>query len=323
MELLLIQNPVAGQHEIGAELDNLRLYLDRLGWHTSLVQTTGAGDAARFAEKAVKTGADMVIAVGGDGTLGEVCSGVAGSDCPVGLLPVGTGNVWARQLGIPYWTPLAQNALMDAARMLVDGQLRSVDLGTVHDRRFLLWCGVGFDAQVAAEVEPHRDLRRSFGNITYAVAIAAMSLSMRGERVTLRIDQRVMRQRIIMALVSNAKFYGGSVSVAPQARLDDGLLDVLVFRGNNNLDIIRHVGMVVSGHQELDPKLEVYRAREIVIEGDNPIPIHVDGDPQGSTPVMISVEPRCLSIVTPNNVAPGLFEYAPIMTTKDYASRRQ
>jgi len=307
MKAMLIINPAAGQRDVSAELRQVIAYLQSQGWELTLRRTFGPGDATTYGREAVASGFDMAIAVGGDGTLGQVASGLAGSNCILGVIPVGTGNVWARMLGLPQWSPLARTSLLDAARVLVEGEVHAIDLGRAGDRYFVLWAGIGFDAQVARGVEPHRDMRRRFGNLTYLVATIALGLGLRGTRATVVIDGRATRQRVFMVLVANAQLYGPAVRVAPQAQLDDGELDVYLFKGDNLLDVGRHTISVLMGRHLHDPKLALSRARRVEVRADRPLPVQLDGEPVGHTPTVITVVPRALRVIVPSCAPRSLF----------------
>jgi len=308
MKVQMIYNPVAGTRDLGDLLAPVIAYLESNGFEVQINQTFGPGDATTFARQAAARGYEMVIAVGGDGTLGEVATGLAHSDCALGVLPMGTGNVWAHMLGLPVWSPTYRTALLDAARILVEGRVRPIDLGRAGDRYFVLWSGIGFDAQVARNVEPHRDIRRSLGNFAYLIAALTLCIGLRGTRVTVNIDGRVIRQRALLILVTNAQLYGHSWRVAPEAQLDDGLLDVHIFKGGNTLDVFRHLVMILFGEHLHDPKMETFRARRVEIRSDKALPLHLDGDPAGYTPTEITVEPRALRVVIPQQTAKNLFQ---------------
>jgi YegS/Rv2252/BmrU family lipid kinase len=196
---------------------------------------------------------------------------------------------------------------MEAARVLVEGETRLVDVGRARGRHFLLWAGVGLDAQVAHEVEPHRDVRRSLGNLTYLVSTIVLALNMRGNRMTVVVDGKARRQRAIMVVVSNIQLYGPSWKLAPQAQLDDGLLDVHVFKGRSILDVLRVVFLILAGRHQLDPKVETYRAQRVEIRADRRIPFHLDGEPVGITPVRVEVIARTLRVMVPTWVPESLF----------------
>jgi len=307
MKAMLIYNPAAGQRDFSGELRQVVAYLESQRWDVTLRRTFGPGDATTYGREAVANGFDMVIAAGGDGTLGQAASGLAGSDCVLGVLPVGTGNVWAHMLGLPQWSPLSRTSLLDAARVLVEGEVHPIDLGKAGDRCFVLWAGIGFDAQIAQGVEPHRDIRRSLGNLTYYIAMIALGLGLRGTRVTVTIDGRGTRQRVIMVLVTNAQLYGPTVRLAPQAQLDDGELDVYLFKGDNLLDALRHIASVLMGRHHRDPKVETYRARRVELRAARPLPVQLDGEPAGHTPTTIAVMPRALRVIVPSWASGSLF----------------
>ncbi|MFH1084284.1 MAG: diacylglycerol kinase family protein [Chloroflexota bacterium] len=306
MRVHLIHNPVAGPRDVADDLVEVVAYLESQGWELTQRTTLGPGDATTFAREAVARGADMVVAVGGDGTLSEVVNGLAGTNAVLGFLPVGTGNVWAHMVGIPVWGTKGRQALLDAARILVEGRVRRVDLGKARDRYFALWLGMGFDAQVAGDIEPHRELRRSMGNVAYLVTALALCLVFRGTRLTVVVDGRVLRQRAVMVVISNAQLYGPTWRLAPRARLDDGLLDVYIFRGASTLDVLRYTALLFAGQHMRDPKLEVLQGRRLEIRGSRPLPFHLDGDPAGYTPVRIEVAPKALRVMLPAHVPEGL-----------------
>lgn len=308
MNVRLIFNPVAGQHDVEETLRQVVDFLESQGWEVSVSRTKGSGDATIYAREAVAEGSDVVVAVGGDGTLGEVATGLAKSDSALGVLPVGTGNVWAHMLGIPVWTPNRRSALLEAARILVEGRRVPIDLGQVGDRYFALWTGVGFDAQIAHDVEPQRELRRQFGNLAYFISALSLGLQLRGTRTTVSIDGKTVHRRAFLVLVTNVQFYGGTWRVAPQAKLDDGLLEVYIARGESAWDAVRDVVSVLRGRQLEDPEIDVYRGRQITVRGEEALPVHLDGDPAGYTPVTISVVPKALQVIVPSQGSESLFE---------------
>lgn len=307
MKTLLIRNPVAGQRDIEDDLKRVVQFLGKHGWDVSVRITERHGHATLLAKQAVDQGFDMVVAVGGDGTIGEVATGLVGTPVVMGVLPVGTGNLWARMLGLPVWSPVYRSALLDASQILVEGDQRSIDVGKSGDHYFILWCGVGFDAKVAEDVEPHRDARRSLGNVTYVVMALAEAFFMRGTRATVVVDGRAMRYRVVMVVIANAQLYGASFKLAPEAKLDDGLLDITVFRGSNLLDVFRHYALLAAGRHSDSPGVEVLQGRSVYVVAETPLPMHLDGEPLGSTPVSVEVVPRALTMVVPGWASATLF----------------
>jgi diacylglycerol kinase (ATP) len=310
MRVQLVYNPVAGPRDVSHDLEQVVSFLRAQGWETHVRRTFGPGDATTYAREAANSGYDMVVAVGGDGTFSEVADGLVGTGCILGFLPVGTGNLWAHMLNFPVWSPMYRSALLDAARVLVEGRVRAIDLGRAGGRCFVLWLGVGFDAEVTRDVEPHRDIRRSLGNLAYVVSGLALGLAFRGTRVTVVVDGQVIRERVLLIIAANAQLYGPSLRLAPQAQLDDGLLDLYIFKGGSVLDIFRYIGLILLGKHVGHPKIESYRVREVEIRGRS-LPYHVDGDPAGHTPVRIQVLPKALRVIVPSETTATLFQDDP------------
>ncbi|MFO7698350.1 MAG: diacylglycerol kinase family lipid kinase [Anaerolineae bacterium] len=307
MKTLLIRNPVAGQRDIEDDLKRVVQYLTERGWDVAVRVTERHGHATLLARQAADQGYDMVVAVGGDGTIGEVATGLVGTSVAMGVLPVGTGNLWARMLELPVWSPVYRSALMDASRILIEGDRRSIDMGKSGDRYFILWCGIGFDAKVAEDVEPHREARRSLGNVTYVVMALAEAFFMRGTRATVVVDGRAMRYRVVLIVIANAQLYGASFKLAPEARLDDGLLDITVFRGSNLLDVFKHYALLAAGRHSDSPGVEVLQGRTVYVVADTPLPMHLDGEPLSSTPVSVEVVPHALTMIVPGWASATLF----------------
>jgi len=307
MKTLLVRNPVAGQRDVEDDLRRVLSYLTGRGWDVSLRLTERQGHATELAREAATQGYDMVVAVGGDGTIGEVAAGLVGTSTTLGVLPVGTGNQWAHMLDLPVWSPVYRSALLDASRILVEGEHRRIDVGKADEHYFVMWCGIGFDAQVAQDVEPHRDARRSLGNLTYVVMAVAEAFFMRGTRTTVVVDGRALRYRAMLIVIANAQLYGASFKLAPEARLDDGLLDIFVFRGSNLVDIFWHYALLALGRHAGSRGVEVLQGRNVYVLTEDTLPTHVDGNPVGTTPLSVEVIPRALSVVVPRWASASLF----------------
>ncbi|MFQ6059557.1 MAG: diacylglycerol/lipid kinase family protein, partial [Anaerolineae bacterium] len=310
MKAQLILNPTAGYREALRDLQQAIEYLEGQGWQLALRETRGRGDATTYAQEAVAAGCQAVVVVGGDGTISEAVNGLAGSDVALGVLPMGTGNVWAAEIGLlPTPTPLHRPDLLASARALTEGQIRRVDVGRADGRYFLLWAGVGIDARVTQEVETEpQAMKRRLGPWAYAIAGLTIAWSFVGTRATLILDGQEVHHRVILILISNAQLYAGMMRVATEARLDDGFLDVCCFKGHGFLTTLRHLTSVVTRHHLRDPQVEYYRARRITIHTSKPLPIQADGDPIGATPMAFEVVPKALKVIVPPNVPRGLFE---------------
>ena len=134
MQVWMVYNPVAGHRDVEAEVLKAQEHFRSLGWTVTLHRTQAAGHARQLAREARDVGVDMVVAVGGDGTIGQVAEGLVNGPVRMGAIPVGTGNVWAHMLGIPVWSPSNRSAIMDAARVVAEGETRRVDVGWADGR---------------------------------------------------------------------------------------------------------------------------------------------------------------------------------------------
>jgi diacylglycerol kinase (ATP) len=328
-DALLIFNPTAGpRSELRRDLERVVGYLSERGWHVTIRATRKPGDATELARAAVAARCKAVLVAGGDGTIHEVVNGLVGSDTAMGVLPVGTGNVWAKEIGLPTLGLTQPDRLLAAARMLVDGEVRWVDVGRVGDHFFINCAGVGIDSTVAAQVEPRTRTAKQLGGIvTYLVAGFSIARDFSGVRSTIVVDGRTVRTMILLVVVSNIQLYGGVVKMTPEARLDDGLLDVRIFKGMGLAWILRHLAGVFTRRHLRNPMVSHYQGRHVTIYTAEPFPVQLDGEPVGTTPISLEVVPRSLRVLVPRRASAELFAYSsdgdPIMPSRPARSRLQ
>ncbi len=304
MKAQIIFNPTAGQRDTRRELAQVIKYLESCGWQVTLKGTRGPGDARVFARQAVDAGCEVVIVAGGDGTINETLGELAGSEAALGVLPIGTANIWALEVGIPVSTPLQHRHLLEAARILVEGERRAIDLGQAGQRYFLLMAGIGIDAQVTETVEPRT--KRKLGVLAYLWAGLIAAKDFVGTRVTITVDGLEIEATVILITISNTRLYA-LMPIAPQRRLDDGLLDVCVFTGQGCLATVRHFLSVALRRHLRDPQVLRYQAKQVRVEAAKPLPVQVDAEPIGTTPMEFVVVPRALQAIVPRDVPLDLF----------------
>lgn len=287
----LVANPSAGPRRWRAELKAAVACLRQQGWEIAVAQTRERGQAGALAQKAVAQGYPAVLACGGDGTVNEVIQALVGTPVALGLLPCGTANVFAHEVNIPLG-PLA------AAKALLGAIPRRLDVGRANGRYFLLFAGVGFDAAVVRWVEAHPKTKRAFGPLAFIGAGLGIGLSYRPTAIRLTLDGQLIQRDAALILVCNVRRYG-LVTMAPQARPDDGLLEVFVFSGRGLGQRVRQFRAVLRGQTGSAPGVESYQARALHIAADHPLPIQVDGEPAGTTPLQCTVLPRAVTVLIP------------------------
>lgn len=302
MKARLIYNPRAGQRDLTRDLLATRDYLVGRGWSVDWFVENDARRITELSRQAADAGYDVVIASGGDGTISRVVNGLARTETALGVLPAGTGNAWAQEMGIPVSKVFTRWALLEAADVLLEGEVRTVDLGTAGENYFLMWAGVGLDARVTEEVS--YELRRHIGNLATWITGVQVAREYPGTPATITVDGKVYHSQFILTVIGNAQSYAGSVRMTPIARLDDGLLDVCVFKGKGFADTLKHLVNVFSQTHMISPDVEYYQGERIYIESEEPLPVHLDGDAMGHTPMEFGIAPKALRVILPHD-APG------------------
>ena len=287
---LLVANPASGLGRTGRLAAAIARRLRARGLEVA-VEITGTGGAAgRAAAQALASGCDRVIVAGGDGTVNSVLGALAHSPAALGVIPTGMANAFAREMGIP----LAFGPACDVAAGDSD---RTIDLARAGSRHFALMAGIGFDADVVAHVNPR--LKRLTGPGAYIAAGLVRALSYRPAPIRLSWDDGALTATALMLVAANTAHYTYRWRIAPDARPDDGLLDIVVFRCRGALDPPAHVLGALTGLHQLHPGVVTLRTRRARVECDRPLPLQIDGDPAGAAPVEMEIVPRALRVLTP------------------------
>ena len=291
MSVTIIINPISGgasPEEARARAQLASAVVDRHGDPAEVFVTEGRGHARELARAAVRRGTRLVISWGGDGTLNEVASALAfQEDVPLGLVPAGSGNGFARELGVDM---RPERAIADAIR----ARSRAIDLGEVDDRLFVNVAGFGFDAHVAAEFDK-RGGRRGFGGYVAITARALVTYVPRDYTITTADGRSV--SRAILVTVANSAQFGNGARIAPRALLDDGLLDLVVVEERARWRTICHVPRLFNGTVGRIPGCSIRHVTRATIESDQPLFFHVDGEPgEGGKRVRVRVHPAALRV---------------------------
>jgi YegS/Rv2252/BmrU family lipid kinase len=282
---LLIVNPRAGARARSDTIARVIAAVGRLGWHLDVRETLARGDASRFAADAAARGVPFVLVAGGDGTLNEAIQGLAGSATAVGQIPLGTINIWSREIG------LSQDPV-EAARELVAGEVRRIDLGRANGRYFLLMTGLGFDAEAVHAVEGAP--KRRFGPMAFFAVGLLAALRTSGTDLRIRADDRQFETSAALVTIGNTRLWAGAVQITHHATAADGLLDVCFFPGRSIVSKLRHLALVFMGRHDNDPDVTYMQVRELLIVARSPMPLQIDGEPFGTTPARVEVVPGAL-----------------------------
>ena len=289
--LMAIFNAHSGGGQYRRDLPLILAALRGLGYQVEERETTGVGDAKRLAREAVAQGLDLVCAIGGDGTVNEAINGLAGGQVPLAIVPTGTVNVLAMELGIPLDPP-------DAVRLLEVGTMSWIDLGLAGDRYFGLMAGVGMDAAVVASLSPV--MKKAFKEAAFAVQGFANYLTREEPLIRVTTAERTVEG--YFAVFGNSSNYGGGFGITPLADMRDGLLDVCVLKDKSFLSTIWYwTAALINAHIK-HPKVEYFRteAAEIVtVEDGKEVLVQTDGEVAGKLPLTCRVVPRSLRVVVP------------------------
>jgi diacylglycerol kinase (ATP) len=280
--VLAVVNPAAGGGRPG------RVWAELSPTGMECVRTERPGHATEIAREAAAGGYERVVAVGGDGTVSEVTAGLVGSETALGIVPCGTGNDFSRALGVPS-RPSA------ALRLALGGSARPIDVGRIdiagRSRWFANVAGCGFDAEVV------RRLRRGQSSLVYLFGVLRTVTGYKPRRMRVEFDGRMVERRAVGVAVANGPRYGAGLRIAPRASLDDGLFDVCVVGALGAAGILGLLPFLYLGAHARYPRVELFRARSVAIEGD--AGCQADGELVGDLPARFEVVPGALRVVAP------------------------
>lgn len=293
---LIVLNPAAGQEDPLRVRRLLGGAFAVRGAPFDLVETAGAGDAERFARDAVRLGYRAVVAVGGDGTVAEVITGLAGTDVPLAVVAQGTGNQVACNLGIP-------RDVEGAVEVAVNGVPAPMDLGQLADGRyFALMAGAGWDAEVMTVAT--RELKDRWGFGAYLYAGLRRAIAPPSALYTITADGREFTVSAATVIVANVgqivyDMLPVDLRIGPGVSFHDGMLDVCIFAPRTLTDVAAVLWRVARGQYVGDDRMIYLRARDVRIESETPVVTQVDGDVVGETPLEVHAVERAVRVLVP------------------------
>ncbi|NBV23596.1 MAG: diacylglycerol kinase family lipid kinase [Proteobacteria bacterium] len=295
MRTCVIFNPTAR----GDKARHFRKHLDEFAPGLALKPTQAPGDGRRLAAEAVRDGFETIVAAGGDGTLNEVLNGIA--DVPggfararLGVLPLGTVNVFAREVGIPLRLRAAWQTILNGGERTVDVPFAefTAEDGARQRRHFVQLAGAGLDAKAISLVDWQMKKRVA----QFAYVLAGLK-AMRGPHPLITVEAGGQTAAGQLVLVGNGRFYGGSLPVFPDAKLDDGLLDICVFPKLSLFLVARYAMGFITGSPLVPREVKVLRVPRAKLTAAGPVPFEVEGDLCGSLPMELGLLPNALRVV--------------------------
>ena len=301
MRAVVIINPIAGpgrRKTLDRCTATARSVLAAHGYSAEIAVTASPADASRYAREALEAGAALVVAWGGDGTINGAGSALAGTAVPLGIVPGGSGNGLARDLGLP----------RDPARALAvaaAGHERVIDAGELDGSLFFNIAGIGVDAEIAARIAEPGARRGLTGYVfasvqellRYEPQVYAIRLADEGADTALAPREATFERRALLVALANSRQYGNGAKIAPHARLDDGAIDLVVVDARSMWNLVSRLPAFFLGKLEDGPDLLMRRASALTISARRPIRFHVDGEPRtGSETVTLRVHPGALRV---------------------------
>ncbi|MEE8520459.1 MAG: diacylglycerol kinase family protein [Gemmatimonadota bacterium] len=294
-KVYVIQNPAAG----GRHPERLRRIigttLEARGVSYQFAYTEAPGHAEELAAAAVASGFPRVLVAGGDGTVMEAVASIADTDTVLGLIPTGTGNQLAANLGVP-------SRIARAVSVAATARPRRIDVGMINGRPFTCMAGAGFDT---ALISPDARLKQRLGYLAYVYAAVEAGLSPQVASLEITLDGESFIERGVGLEVANLpglRLPGlpWPINIIRDGSIDDGLLDICILGADSTLSLISVVASFMTGRPHRNPRIRYLRGREVRVEADPPLAVQADGELFGMTPFTASVRKRALAVAVPN-----------------------
>lgn len=285
--ILAVFNPAAGRTR-GAHFARVVEALRRHGCAVTIMETESRGHAETIARAASDETYDVLAAAGGDGTINEIVNGLCGRALALGIIPLGTANVLAREIGLG-------RSAEAVARTLAFGPVREIHLGRANGRCFVMMAGIGFDANVVSRVSLR--LKRRLGPLAYIWQGARQAVTERFEPCHVTIDGTA--SSAISVVACKGRRYGGPFIAAPGASLNQGQFHVLLMKGQGWFSVLRYGLALVFGRVTVWPDVQLVVGRDIVVSGREGQPVQADGDIVAHLPVHIVIDPSPLRLIYP------------------------
>lgn len=284
---VFIINLISGTSDKAAIPGLIDQYLDKTQFEYEIAVTQYAGHASEIAAKAKDDGVDIVVAIGGDGTVNEVARAIVHSNTALGIIPCGSGNGLARHLLLPL-------NVRKAIEVINRCEIRQLDYGIINDYPFFCTCGMGFDAFVSMKFAE----AGKRGPITYVENVLREGLKYKPETYTIEDESGTLQYKAFLISCANASQYGNNAYIAPQASMSDGLMDVIIMEPFDVFEAPQISIEMFSKTLDKNSKIKTFRTRHLHIRRDKPGVIHYDGDPvMTGADIDVELKPKGINII--------------------------
>jgi YegS/Rv2252/BmrU family lipid kinase len=293
LKVAFLVNPASGNGTTGRRWHKLRARAEELGLAGDALLSEQRGELIELARDAADR-YDLLVVVGGDGTLNEVVNGVAGTGAELAILPAGTGQDFGRTYGIP-------TRFDDAVRLALEGAAVTIDLGRATFEGGERWfANVGSVGMSGAVAKRANSMTKALGGrTTFYYALAREFVAWKNSEVTVRFEGGERRGPMHDVVVANGQWHGGGMRLAPEARFDDGLFDAVLIGDVSKVDFVTTSPKLYNGGHVHHPKVEVIRSPWVEVDSTRPLPVELEGEPLGTTPARFDVVPRALRVRVP------------------------
>jgi len=316
----IIYNPMAGPLDVGHDIDLACRFWQARGWRVRILPTRSPGHAASLARQGVENRCKMVLAAGGDGTVGQIAHGLTGSDTILAVLPFGTANVFAKLLNLVPAAPVARPDTQRICQRLASGMVQTIDVGRAHapglpdgGHHFVSWTGIGLDGYVIDRTEPRpkwikQVTGRRFAWLWYLAVGVPAAIRYRGVQALVKVDNQTVEGTFVLVVIANSRLYGGGlVQLSPDACLDDGRLDVWLFKGEMFGQTLGHALRLLTSRHLMSRSTVHLHGRRVLFQTRGPAAIELDGEPAGQAPLYTVLVPRSLRLLAPEGSPANLF----------------
>lgn len=307
-KITVIINPVSGTVSKKGIPDLLDQYIPSEKFEKQFFFTEYRGHAFELASHAVKEKVNYVIAVGGDGTINEVARALVNSSSVLGIVPMGSGNGLARDLAIPM-------DIRKALDVILEQNVKTIDYCKANNRIFFCTCGVGFDASVSERF----DKRKHRGPFSYIRSVLAEYLQFKPDTYDIVFENEVLTKKAFLVTCANASQYGNNAYIAPQADMNDGMMDVAILSPFSPLDVGHLVIQMFTKQIAKNHKIQYYRSKKLTVRRAKPGIVHIDGEPAYmDKTISFEVFHDGLNVIVPQNPAPPVYSVASFFSNLSY-----